>query len=148
MKSIVAVIIAINATCGLISCPKWNNSVRSLPEMDILKIICSYSGFINVDTQNSTKYFYWFFLKEYYTHLQSTPIIFYIGDGLTSTFLNIFSALGPIQIYWGRYLQNYDSYTNISNIVYVDLPGIGFSITDNMELRTAQDLSFEFYSFI
>ena len=130
------------------SCPNWDNIVRALPNMDILKIICSYAGQVVVDKQQNTKYFYWFFIKTFYTHLESVPIIFHLGDGVHSSLINAFGVLGPINITDGEYIESTTSYRNISNIVYVDFPGLGFGLSDNHEAKTIDQLNNEFTEFL
>ena len=131
----------------LISCPNWENIVRSLPKMDILKIICSYSGQITVNEKDGSKYFYWFFIKTYYTHLEAVPIMFHLGDGMHSSLLNVFSVLGPITIEGDEYFESETSYRNISNVVYVDYPGFGFALTDNHNAANEDKIKAEFYNF-
>ena len=131
----------------LISCPNWENIVRSLPKMDILKIICSYSGQITVNEKEGSQYFYWFFIKTYYTHLESVPIVFHLGDGIHSSLLNVFSVLGPITIENDEYVESETSYRNISNVVYIDYPGFGFGLSDNHNSADEDTIKAEFYSF-
>eukprot|EP00339_Tiarina_fusa_P010167 CAMPEP_0117023382 /NCGR_PEP_ID=MMETSP0472-20121206/17459_1 /TAXON_ID=693140 ORGANISM="Tiarina fusus, Strain LIS" /NCGR_SAMPLE_ID=MMETSP0472 /ASSEMBLY_ACC=CAM_ASM_000603 /LENGTH=461 /DNA_ID=CAMNT_0004729489 /DNA_START=18 /DNA_END=1403 /DNA_ORIENTATION=+ len=122
--------------CGLASCAPQDQLITSLPGLPggVQALNFSmYSGYVNINKEHNTNYFYWF--VESQNDPANDPLLIWLNGGPgASSLMGFFTEHGPFRPNPdGTTLSLYEySWNKIANIIYLEAPiGVGFSYSDD-----------------
>ncbi|CAG9767345.1 unnamed protein product [Ceutorhynchus assimilis] len=111
-------------------------------------ISISYSGYFNVDKENNSNLFFWFFPSQ--NNYEEDPVVLWLQGGPgDASMLGLFLEHGPFIVENGKVTPREFSWHKNHSVLYIDNPvGTGFSFTDGDSLTNQTQVGDHLYKFL